>query len=143
MIYITDGITIREDELVFKFSRSSGPGGQNVNKLETRTTVLFDIAGCASFSEEQKKRILNRLTRRITQRGILRIVSQKHRTQAANRKAAIERLVELLRTALKERPVRKTTSTPYAARQKRLERKRRRSRLKQQRKRMVFDRTDE
>lgn len=133
MIEINGGIFIPEDELSFKFSRSGGPGGQNVNKVNTRVTLLFDVASCESFSDVQKKRILKRLATRANKNGVIRVVSQRYRTQKANRGAVVERLVELLREALKKKPVRKKTAVPYAARQKRLEQKRRRSLLKQQR----------
>jgi len=133
MIEITDKISIRDDELVFKASRSAGPGGQNVNKVNTRITLLFDVANCDSFSEVQKRRILSRLATRADKNGLLRIVSQRFRTQSANRRAAVERLKQLLAGALKTGPVRKKTGVPYAAKQRRLEQKRRRSLLKRQR----------
>ncbi len=133
MIEITDKVSISEQELTFQASRSSGPGGQNVNKLNTRITLFFDVANCESLSDAQKKRILTQLSTRADKNGVMRVVSQKFRTQKANRKAAIERLGELLREALKTRPVRKKTKVPYAVKQRRLEEKRRRSLLKQQR----------
>ena len=133
MIRIKDGIVICEDELIFKFSRSGGPGGQNVNKVNTRVTLLFDVANCGSFSNHQKKRILRRLATRANKDGVIRVVSQRYRTQKANREVARERLQDLLRGALKTRPVRKKTKVPYAAKQRRLEEKKRRSTLKQQR----------
>jgi ribosome-associated protein len=133
MIEIANDIFIREDELVFKASRSGGPGGQNINKVNTRVTLFFDVANCDSFSDVQKQRILARLATRADKNGVMRVVSQKFRTQKANRKAAVERLGELLREALKIRPVRKKTKIPYTVKQRRLEEKRRRSLLKQQR----------
>jgi len=133
MIGIADDIFISEDELVFKVSRSSGPGGQNVNKVNTRVTLLFDVANCNSFNDEQKQRILKHLATRANKAGILRIVSQKYRTQKANRKATIERLCRLLSEALKTHPVRKKTKVPKWAYQRRLEEKKRRGLLKQQR----------
>ena len=133
MIEITDNISIREDELIFKASRSAGPGGQNVNKVNTRITLFFDVANCESFSDVQKRRILFRLATRADKNGLVRVVSQKYRTQKANRRATIERLQQLLAEALKTRPVRKKTKIPYAVKQRRLEEKRRRSLLKQQR----------
>jgi len=133
MIEITDNISIREDELIFKASRSSGPGGQNVNKVNTRITLLLDVANCESFSDVQKRRILSRLATRADKNGLVRVVSQRFRTQKANRRAAVERLQQLLAEALKTRPVRKKTKIPYAAKKRRLEEKRRRSLLKQQR----------
>jgi len=133
MIEITDNISIRKDELIFKASRSGGPGGQNVNKVNTRITLLLDVANCESFSDVQKRRILSRLSTRADKNGLLRVVSQKFRTQKANRRVAVERLQQLLVGALKTRPVRKKTKIPYAVKQRRLEEKRKRSLLKQQR----------
>jgi len=133
MIEITDNISIREDELIFKASRSSGPGGQNVNKVNTRITLLLDVANCESFSDVQKRRILSRLATRADKNGLVRVASQRFRTQKANRRAAVERLQQLLAEALKTRPVRKKTKIPYVAKQRRLEEKRRRSLLKRQR----------
>ena len=133
MVKITDKISIRNDELIFKASRSAGPGGQNVNKVNTRITLFFDVANCASFSDVQKRRILSRLATRADKNGLLRVVSQRFRTQNANRRAAVERLQQLLADALKTKPRRKKTKVPYAAKQRRLELKRRRSMLKRQR----------
>jgi len=139
MIEIERNISICEDELVFKFSRSGGPGGQNVNKLNTRATLFFDVANTKSLSDEQKKRILRRLATRADKNGVIRVVSQKYRTQKANRRVAIERLVELLRGAIKRKAVRKKTKVPEWAKQKRLEEKKQRSMLKQQRAEKDFE----
>lgn len=133
MIEITHDTLINEDELVFKVSRSGGPGGQNVNKLNTRVTLLFDVANCGSLSDLQKQKILTLTASRTDRNGVLRIVSQKYRTQRANRRAALERLQHLLADALKIRPVRGKSKVPYAAKQRRLEKKRRKSLLKKQR----------
>jgi len=130
---------IEEEKLVFKFSRSGGPGGQNVNKVNTRVTVLFDVAGARGFSDSQKRRILKRLATRANKDGVIRVVSQKYRTQKANREAAVERLGELLRGALKKKAVRKKTAIPEYARQKRLEEKKRRSLLKRRRAEKDFE----
>lgn len=138
MIEITNDIFIREDELVFKFSRSGGPGGQNVNKVNTRATLLFDAAKCESFSDVQRQRILKRLATRANKDGIIRVVSQRYRTQKANRRVAVERLQELLREALKKKAVRRKTRVPKAVKRRRLEEKRRRSLLKQQRAKRNF-----
>ena len=133
MIEITNDISISGDELIFKVSRSSGPGGQNVNKVSTRVTLLFDVAGCGSFSDMQKQQILKRLSTRADKNGVIRVVSQRFRTQKANRTAALERLCQLLREALSTSRVRKKTKVPKYAQQRRLQEKKRRSLLKQQR----------
>jgi len=133
------GTLIVEEELVFKFSRGGGPGGQNVNKVNTRVTVLFDAANSGSFSDEQKERILRRLASRADKEGVIRVVSQQYRTQKANRDAAVERLEELLKGALKKKKVRKKTRVPEAAKRKRLEKKKRRGFLKRQRTERNFE----
>ncbi|HIJ70183.1 MAG TPA: aminoacyl-tRNA hydrolase [Planctomycetes bacterium] len=133
MIEIKNGVVISEDEFVFKASRSRGPGGQNVNKVSTKVTLYFDVAGCRTLSDSQKTRILKRLKTRADKNGVLHICSQRHRTQKANRAAAKERLIELLAGALVKRPVRKKTKVPDSAVQRRLDEKKRRSTLKQQR----------
>jgi ribosome-associated protein len=133
MIQIKDKIEISESELVFTTSRSSGPGGQNVNKVNTRVTLFFDITGSQGFSEIQKARILKKLANRISRAGLIRVVSQRHRTQKANRNAAIERLVELLKAALKTNPPRKKTKVPFLEKQKRLQEKKQHGLLKKQR----------
>jgi ribosome-associated protein len=133
MIEIMDGILINEDEFVFRVSRSSGPGGQNINKLNTRVTLLFDVVNCGNLSDLQKQRILTSLASRADKNGVLRVVSQKFRTQTANRRVAVERLQQLLTDALKTQPKRKKTKVPYGAKQRRLEEKKQRSLLKRQR----------
>ncbi len=130
MIEINDKIQIREDELIFKFSRSSGPGGQNVNKVNTKVTLFFDAANCGSFTDIQKQQIFSRIGGRADKNGVIRVIAQKGRTQGANRQAAIERLAELLKGALKKTAVRKKTAVPYADKQRRLEAKKRRSIIK-------------
>ena len=139
MIEVKDGIVIRREEIVFKFSRSSGPGGQNVNKVNTRVTLFFDLANAAGFTNAQKSRILRRLATRADKNGVIRVVSQRYRTQKANRECAVERLVELLREALKRRAVRKETPVPRWAKEKRLAEKKQRSQLKQQRAEKDFE----
>jgi ribosome-associated protein len=133
VIEIDDGIAIPEEELTFATSRSGGPGGQNVNKLETRVTLRFDLAGSQSLTPEQKERLRERLATRLTRAGVLHVSAQKHRTQAANRDAALERFAELLREGLREEAPRKKTRLPAAARRRRLEEKKRRSEKKRER----------
>jgi len=127
------GLAIPDDEVSFVTSRSGGPGGQNVNKLETRVTVRFDLAASPSLTDEQKARLRERLATRITRAGILHVTSQKHRTQADNREAAVARFAELLREGLREEAPRKKTKVPKAAKRRRLDAKRRHSVRKRQR----------
>jgi len=133
MIPIDDTLAIPDEEVTFATSRSGGPGGQNVNKLETRVTLRFDLAGSTALSEEQKARLRERLATRITRDGVLQVSSQKHRSQGANREAAVERFAELLRANLREEPPRKKTRPSRAAKARRLEEKRRQSQRKRER----------
>ncbi len=126
-------LEIDDGEISYATSRSSGPGGQNVNKVETRVTLLFPVDVSPSLSEDQKARLRERLATRISKEGVLRVVSQRHRTQAANREAARERFAELLRDALAPVKKRRPTRVPKALKKKRLESKRRRGRLKRDR----------
>jgi ribosome-associated protein len=139
MIQINRDTFISEGDIVYRFSRSSGPGGQNVNKLNTRVTLLFDINKSRGLTAEQKELLFGRLSSRISDDGFLTIISQRFRTQSANRKSAQNRLVELLKYALRDMPVRKETNVPHGEKRKRLLRKRRRSEIKQMRKSVTFD----
>ncbi len=130
MLSVGPNAAIDPGQLIFKYSRSSGPGGQNVNKLNTRVTLFFDVTNCATLSSSQKKRILNKLATRADKNGVVRVVSQKYRTQNANRRAAIERLTSLIADALKRKLRRRKTSVPKWANQKRLTEKKKRSKLK-------------
>lgn len=130
---IRDDLVIPEAEISWATSPSSGPGGQNVNKVETRVTLRFDLASSPSLQEEHKERIRERLAGRINKAGVLRVTSQKHRTQAANRQAARERFAELLAEALEPRAPRKRTRVPGAAKRRRVQAKRRRGEIKRQR----------
>ena len=133
MIRVNQDLSISEEELKFKTSRSGGPGGQNVNKVASRVILLFDVDRSAALSEDQKKRIRERLANRINKDGILRVVSQQYRTQLANRKAAIDRFLELLVQALRKQRPRRPTQLPQASKRRRLEEKTRRGQLKHSR----------
>lgn len=126
-------LQIPEEELRFKSSTSGGPGGQNVNRVRTRVTLSFDVKNSPSLSSRQREMILTRLSTRISKAGILRIVSQRHRTQAANRKEAKDRLAALLEKALSRQSMRIKTTVPNSARKRRLREKRLRSTLKKER----------
>jgi ribosome-associated protein len=108
-------------ELEFSTSRSSGPGGQNVNKLETKVELRLDIAHSPSLTDSQRSAILSRLKSRIDSEGVLRIVAQASRSQWSNKQEAIDKLIELLQEALKPRKARKRTSPTKSARERRLQ----------------------
>ena len=133
MIAITTDVSLQDDELSFVASRSSGPGGQNVNKVSTRVTLLLDVAASPSFTDEQKRRIRERLATRISAEGVLRVSSQRERSQSANREAAETRLIELLREALAEQPPRRPTRVPRAVRERRITEKKLRGARKRDR----------
>ena len=126
---------IDREYLRFQASRSGGPGGQNVNKVNTRVTVYFDLPAYPQFSEQQKRRIREKLATRTNSQGVIRVTSQRFRTQLANRKAAVKRLVELLEAALKRPRTRIRTRVPRGVRELRLGNKKRRGQLKQLRSR--------
>jgi len=125
------GVRIAPRDLTFTFARSGGPGGQNVNKVNTRVTVWFDVEGCGGLTDGQRGLVRRSLGTRIGADGRLRVVSSRHRTQSANRRAALNRLVELLDAALSPPTPRTRTRVPPRTRQHRLTDKRTRSGTKQ------------
>ena len=130
MIQVTPTIAIDENELQMEFVRSSGPGGQNVNKVATAVQLRFDVARSPSLPDDVRQRLISLAGSRITDKGILIIDAQRFRTQAANRQDAINRLVELVHKASRKPTVRHKTKPTLASRQRRLETKRRRSEVK-------------
>jgi ribosome-associated protein len=138
-IAITPRLTIPASELTFQFSRSGGPGGQNVNRRETRVELLFDVANSPSMSEAQRSRLLKRLGTHIDSDGVLHLVAQTHRSQRRNREEAVQRFVQLLRSALRRRKRRIATEVPHKAKERRLAAKRRRSESKERRKPVTSD----
>jgi len=137
MVIINEQISIPEEELVFTASHSSGPGGQNVNKTSTRVTLWFDVLNSPCLTPEQKALVMRRLKTRIGKDGVLRVISQQTRSQAANRELAVERFVELMRDAVRQAPVRKKTRVSRAARLHRLEEKKQQSIQKRERSKKV------
>jgi ribosome-associated protein len=131
LIEIAPGLGISERELTFSCDRSPGPGGQNVNKAHTRVTLLFDVTSSLSLSTQQKKRVCENLAGRISRDGILRVVSCKERTQLANRRAAVNRFIELMGQAFATVKPRKETTVPASAQRRRLNGKAQRSEIKQ------------
>jgi ribosome-associated protein len=133
MVCVRENLNIPEGELSFTTSRSSGPGGQNVNKVNTRVTLLWNVAESPSISDEQRALLRERLAGRTNREGVLRVVSQRHRTQWANREAALRRFADLIADALSEATPRVQVTLPATANKRRLESKRRRGRLKRER----------
>ena len=139
MLRVTDHISIPEEELERRFTRSSGPGGQNVNKVASRVELRFDLNRTESLPADVVARIKRREKGRVTKEGVLRIVCQVHREQGRNLAEARERLADVIRAAL-VRPKKRTKTKPTrASRQKRLDAKRRRSQIKNTRGRVRGD----
>ncbi len=130
MIDVTATITINESEVQQEFIRSSGPGGQNVNKVATAVQLRFDVANSLSLPDDVRERLFSLARKRITEEGVLIINARRFRTQAANRQDAIERLVELIRKAAEEPQIRRKTRPTFASKIRRLETKRRRATTK-------------
>jgi ribosome-associated protein len=123
-IRVTRSVVLPPGEIVLRFSRSSGPGGQHAQKSETRVEAVFDVESSGALTETQKRRVVARAG------PVLRAVAQDERSQTRNRELAVERLVEQLREALRIQRRRVPTRSTEAARERRLEEKRRRSRTK-------------
>jgi len=131
MIRATPDIAIDDADVAFTFIRSSGPGGQNVNKVATGVQLRFDVAASGALPEPVKRRLTRLAGRRMTDAGVLIIAATRHRTQHANRRDAIDRLVRLIRRAA-VRPARRVATAPTrASRQRRLDTKKRRASTKQ------------
>jgi len=133
MIRITDTISIDEAELEESFVRSSGPGGQNVNKLSTAVQLRFDVRRSPSLPNDVAVRLMRLAGKRLTKDGVLVIIAQNHRTQERNRAEAQERLVALVREATVAPVPRRATRPTRASKQRRLEGKKRRSVIKRHR----------
>ena len=133
---ITHNLAIPERELSFRFSRSSGPGGQHVNRSATQVELLFDVAHSPSLNDEQRARIRAALANRIDREGVLHLFSSGSRSQLRNREEVVTRLQALLRRALHTPRTRRPTRPTQAAREERLASKRHRRQTKQLRRRV-------
>ena len=140
MLRITPSIAIPDLELVERFVRSSGPGGQNVNKLSTAVELRFDALNSPSLPEDLRARLLARRDRRITDEGVVVLSAQRFRTQDRNREDARERLAELIRAALVVPKKRVATKPTRASKERRLSGKRERADVKRTRASRGWDR---
>ncbi len=137
VIEINRQLTIPPGEISFSFSRSSGPGGQNVNKVSSRVTLWFDLEASPSLTDWQKARIRRKLAGRVNNEGKLMVTVSEQRSQHGNRELALKRFAALLAAALVVRSARKKTRVSSAAREKRLRRKKERGLLKKGRGRVL------
>jgi ribosome-associated protein len=137
MIKIRNKILISEEELKFAFIRSSGPGGQNVNKVSSAVQLKFDVLNSESLSEKIKSKLMSIAGRRITKDGVLIIEAKRYRTQDKNKKDAIERLITLIRKSSEIVKPRRKTKPTKASLEKRISGKKKKSQLKKQREKVT------
>ncbi len=130
MLRVNARVSIPNKELTFTYGTSTGPGGQHVNRVSTKATLLFDVDASQTLSKMQKQRIHNRHATRINKLGVLRVSSSKYRSQRANKEAAKSRFLELLQEALKPTRTRRKTKVPRSSKLKRLDSKKKRGEIK-------------
>ncbi len=139
MITITSSLRLRENELEFRFVRSSGPGGQNVNKVATAVELRFDAANSPSLPEDVRARLIRLAGSRATTEGVILIDARRHRSQVLNREDAVTRLVELIRRAAERRKPRVATAPSAASQRRRMATKKVRATVKKLRTRVDPD----
>jgi len=133
MLRVTDTISIDDSELTESFVRSSGPGGQNVNKVSSAVQLRFDVRGSPSLPNDVALRLMRLAGKRLTKDGVIVIIAQQHRHQERNRADARERLFDLIRQAAVRPVPRRATKPPRAEKRRRLEAKKHRSGIKNMR----------
>jgi ribosome-associated protein len=138
-IMISKEVLVPPTELQFTTSRSGGPGGQHVNKVNSRVTLHFNVRNSSSLTTQQKRRIVAYLHTRVNKEGVLRLHSQKYRSQAANRNDLVERFRNLLGLALKPIPPRVRTKISKIVKERRLQEKKQRGQIKRTRARQEVE----
>lgn len=133
LVVITSSLAIPLRELEFRFSRSGGPGGQNVNKVNSKVTLFFNVSLSPSLNSNQKSLLSFRLASRISQQGVLQLAASEHRSQKANKDAVLIRFTNLLRQALVVQKPRKKTKPSRGSKERRITSKKKRAVVKQQR----------
>ncbi|WP_028316187.1 alternative ribosome rescue aminoacyl-tRNA hydrolase ArfB [Desulfatibacillum aliphaticivorans] len=131
MIVVNDRVSLNEEEIDYEFVRSSGPGGQNVNKVSTAVQLRFDVANSPSLPEDVRARLEKIAHNRISASGVLLVDSRGTRSQLKNKEEALQRLVRLIDMACRKPKARKKTRPTLASRQRRLDSKKKRARKKQ------------
>jgi ribosome-associated protein len=143
MIRITDTIILNENEIELEFVRSSGPGGQNVNKVSTAVQIRFDAAGSSAIPDTARDRLKKIAGQRMTTEGVIIIKANRFRSQEQNRQDAINRLISLIQRAIERPKTRRPTRPSAASKKHRLANKRHRSETKRQRKTIRYTENDD
>lgn len=136
MIYVTDSITVDERDIQLSFVRSSGPGGQHVNKVATAVQLRFDIDNAAGLPLDVRERLRRLAGTRLTDQGVLVIDARRYRSQERNRQDAVDRLTALIRRAAARPKIRRKTRPSVASRERTLARKKHRAGIKKMRRRV-------